>query len=234
MITAEECVLYKEFVEKYQGYLYPLLGARLARDYNKINGIIIDMGTGPGYLTTQLAKRTGAKVHAVDINPAMHELTQKLTTDMGLNNLVSLDLEDVHNLSYPDNFADYIVSYSCLHHWEDPVLGIKECYRVLSTGGKIVILDTLPTNKKNLDILQEKIKEAEYFRFVKEALEESYSLNEVEEFVKLAGIENYSLEIFEFHPEDLVDCMDDLESVDFWDFEESQPKVETWILTITK
>lgn len=35
------------------------------------------MGTGPGYLSIQLAKRTNAHVHAVDINPTMHEIAQE-------------------------------------------------------------------------------------------------------------------------------------------------------------
>lgn len=54
MITAEECRTYKEFVDLYQSYLYPLLGARLSRMYSPKNKVIIDMGTGPGYLSIQL------------------------------------------------------------------------------------------------------------------------------------------------------------------------------------
>ena len=236
MITTAECYTYKEFVDKYQSYLYPLLGANLSRHYKYINGNIIDMGTGPGYLSCQLAKRTGQKVHAVDINPAMHEIASKEAKKLGQEDRISFDMEDVHKLSYPDNYSDLIVSYSCLHHWENVPKGLQECYRVLAPGGKIIILDTLPVKNSHLDNMNKLIKEPEYFRFVEEAFDESYSLDEMESFLQEANISNYTLDTFNFSPEDFIDCMDEIEMESMWEDEgasESNGSV-TWVLTITK
>ncbi|HGE7613865.1 SAM-dependent methyltransferase [Bacillus thuringiensis] len=234
MITANECLQYKEFVDKYQSYLYPLLGAKISKFYNKSTGKIIDMGTGPGYLSVQLAKKTDAIIHAVDINPAMHNLTRAVAIKENVEARISLDKEDVHNLSYPDNFADLVVSYSCLHHWENPGEGLKECFRVLAPGGKIIILDTLPTSKENLSKMNDLVKEPEYFRFVREAFEESYSIEEIDKIVKETGILNYNLDIFKFDPEDFIECMDELENESFWNDDISQNDSVTWVLTISK
>ncbi|KDE25396.1 MULTISPECIES: class I SAM-dependent methyltransferase [Bacillus] len=238
MITAEECRTYKEFVDLYQSYLYPLLGARLSRMYSPKNKVIIDMGTGPGYLSIQLAKRTNAHVHAVDINPAMHEIAQEEAKKSGVSSLISFDLEDVHHLSYADQYADFIVSYSCLHHWEDVVKGLKECYRVLAPSGKIVILDTFNPQGSHLEIMRKQIKEPEYFRFVREAFEESYSFEDIHQFVQDAGIPNYSLETFHFLPEDFIESLDELEDAPLWEQNDQSADHEiesvTWMLTIEK
>lgn len=236
MITAEECYVYKEFVDKYQSYLYPLIGARLSRLYPNIKGVIVDMGTGPGYLSIQLANRTGAKVHAVDINPAMHEIAKKEVEKKGIVGEIQFDIEDVHNMSYQDNFTDFIVSYSCLHHWEDVVKALKECYRVLAPGGRIVILDTMKVSDDYLASMEKLVTEPEYFRFVREAFEESYSLEEIHKFVELAGIENYKLESFNFEPEDFIEAMDELEDSDVWNQELNivANNPVNWILIIEK
>ncbi|SPT94590.1 S-adenosylmethionine-dependent methyltransferase [Bacillus subtilis] len=79
MITAEECRTYKEFVDLYQSYLYPLLGARLSRMYSPKNKSHYRYGHRSRLLSIQLAKRTNAHVHAVDITrPCMKSLKKKL------------------------------------------------------------------------------------------------------------------------------------------------------------
>lgn len=233
MITAEECRTYKEFVEKYQAYIYPLLGARVTREYGRVGGIQIDMGTGPGFLTTELAKRTGGKVHAVDINPAMQDLARSHVEAFGLSNLVSFDMVDVHNQPYTDNYADLIVSYSCFHHWADPVNGLKECYRVLAPGGLMFIIDTLPNDEKTLESLNRLVPEAKFFRFIQEAFEESYTIEEVEVMLQKADITNYKLQLLDFTEEDVAECIDGLQEMDFLDVE-SDSNAKSWLLTVRK
>ena len=233
MITAEECRTYKEFVDKYQAYIYPLLGARIAREYGREGGKVIDMGTGPGLLSAELAQRIGGFVHAVDINPAMHELATAHVENLSLSHLISMDNVDVHKQPYADQYADLIVSYSCLHHWEDPVQGLKECYRVLAPGGLIFLIDTLPNDENTLDSLNRLVPEPEYFRFIREAFEESYSLEQVEDMLKQAGIDNYNLGLFGFVEEDIVECIDILQEMDFPEVD-SDSNAKSWLLVVRK
>lgn len=233
MITDEECRSYKEFVDKYQAYIYPLLGARIARQYGREGGKLIDMGTGPGYLTAELAQRTGGYVHAVDINPAMHALAQAHVENLGLSHLVSMDTVDVHKQPYADEYSDLIVSYSCLHHWANPVQGLKECYRVLAPGGMLFLIDTLPNNEQTLAGLNRLVPEPEYFRFIREAFEESYSMEQVEDMLKQADINDYELGFFSFVEEDIAECLDVLQEMDFPEID-SESNAKSWLLVVRK
>lgn len=82
----------------------------------------------------------------MDINPAMHELARKTCADPGVEDVVSYDVEDVHRLGYPSGFADLVTSYSCFHHWADPVQGLRECMRILRPGGVLHLVDTNGTS----------------------------------------------------------------------------------------
>lgn len=213
MLTAEDCVTYQQFVDKYQAYIYPLFGAKIARTYTRKGGRIIDMGTGPGYLSAELAQRNAAKVHAVDINPAMHELARDRISKLNLENLVQFDLADVHNLPYADEFADLVVSYSCLHHWLNPARGLAECYRVLAPGGKLIIIDTFPDQGAALEKVAQTIVEPEYLQIIEKAFSESYTDTQIADIATQAGIENYRLEPLKFAAEDILDCLDLLENL---------------------
>lgn len=231
MLTPDECHAYKRFVDKYQWYVYPLLGARICRMYGRQGGRIIDMGTGPGYLTAELAGRTGATVHAVDINPEMHALARKHLSSLGLAHLVHFDLADVNKLPYPSGFADLVVSYSCLHHWIDPVRGLAECYRVLSPGGLMVIIDTAPNPVPTLKTLRQIIAEPHYFSVVEEAIGESYHLHQVVQMASQANIPHFDVKEFQFDDEDLVECLDTLENLPVWN---GDADVLCWVLQACK
>lgn len=210
MLTSNECDVYRDFVERHQAYIYPLIASSVLRGTDGEIATVIDMGVGPGHFTVELAKRTGATVHAVDINPRMHELARELATVRGVADRVRFDLEDVHELSYPDAFADLIVSYSCFHHWADPAKGLAECWRVLKPGGRLVIIDTNTGVEAALPVLKKSIPDPAHFRFVEEALAESYPKDRVTALMCAAGIERYALDDFAFSEEDLLENLDEL------------------------
>lgn len=213
MLSRDDCLLYQRFVEDHQAYIYPLLGATMARGVRP-GARIVDMGTGPGHLSVELAERTGAVVHAVDINPTMHELARALATRRGVVDRLRFDLEDVHRLTYPDAFADLVVSYSCFHHWADPVAGIAECWRILKPGGRLLLIDTNRDVEAALDVLRRAIPRADYFRFVEEAIGESWPQERVAEAARAAGVAGFTLTDFEFDEEALVECLDAIELPD--------------------
>ena len=52
--------------------------------------------------------------------------------------------EDAQELSFPDNFFNIIISNDVFEHVPDPLKAFKECFRVLKTGGELII--TIPFN----------------------------------------------------------------------------------------
>ncbi|WP_206923012.1 class I SAM-dependent methyltransferase [Alicyclobacillus suci] len=233
MLSPEACYTYKRFVDKYQKYIYPLLAANLHRRYGKSSGRVIDMGTGPGYLTGELLSRIEGPIHALDINPAMHEIAYEYISTLDHRKRVIFDQADIHDLPYGSDFVDLIVSYSCYHHWENPVRAIRECYRVLKPGGKLFVIDTEPPADDWEMPLRSVIREPEYFAIIAKAFSESRTMQEVERVCRETGIPEFTISEFQFEAEDIVECIDDLGEMPEWSSGSiSSPK--TWILEIVK
>ncbi len=120
--------------------IYPLLAQQCVDDYRLENGICIDIGTGNGYMGTEIAKITHMSIFYVDIEPKGLEFARHTVEEANIDNEVSFVEADVcRQLPFKDNFADFIISRGSLWFWEDRVKGIAEVYRVLKMGGKALI-----------------------------------------------------------------------------------------------
>lgn len=234
MLNAVECQTYNAFLSKYQSFLYPLLAAYISRTGPSHPERIVDMGTGPGLLSIELAERTGAEVVAVDINPAMLQLLQSHHASRPTTSVIRGEIADVHSLKYPDNWADIVVSYSCYHHWADPGRALRECYRILRPGGRLFVFDTrAEVNPNTLEILKTNIPEPELYRFVREAFDESSTQAEVLKVALEAGLPSVTVQKFAFEEADLIECLSVLDDLPF-SSELPEGEEMLWLLKVTK
>ena len=173
MLDHAGCMACKKMFETEMPWLNAVLAQHIVRrvlSSGSTPKTIIDMGMGPGYLVKELAAVTNARLIGVDCNPIMLELTQALLAAHAIpNKRVTLCLEDVHHLSFPDRFADVIVSFGCMHHWHDPVVGVKQCMRVLKPSGTLFFIDALPATDAIIQHLEEQIKDQEVLWILKKA-----------------------------------------------------------------
>jgi excisionase family DNA binding protein len=100
---------------------------------------VADIGTGTGYLAKSLAKYAG-KVWAIDSSTAMLEVAGNDFSKAGLNN-IELLVGDAHDLPLGDAGQDLVFANLLLHHLLEPALAIKEMFRILKPGGRIIITD---------------------------------------------------------------------------------------------
>ena len=95
-------------------------------DYISPEDNVLDFGGGGGYMIAAL-KCSAKKI--VEIN------------DTARAEAESLGIEAYARTSeLPDEWADVIVSNNALEHTEQPLSELKELYRVLKTGGKIIFV----------------------------------------------------------------------------------------------
>lgn len=93
----------------------------------KYSDRVCDLGCGTGFVS-QL--HPNYDIIGVDISDGMLEKNPY--------NWVKAPAED---LPFEDNSFDFVICRSLLHHLEDPLVGMKESWRVLKKGGKFVCWD---------------------------------------------------------------------------------------------
>lgn len=105
-------------------------------------GIILDLGSGTGYLSIEIAKRAlGLQVHGIDLSRQMVKIARRHAK--GVNN-AQFVFGNAARLPFKDNSIDLVVSTGASHHWKMPRLVFDECYRVLKTGKEAWIYDGCP------------------------------------------------------------------------------------------
>ncbi len=119
-------------------------------------GEIAELGCGYGTFTIPVARRTGAAVHAFDIDPAMIEITRKRAAEARLGN-VNVELRDVFATGFglPDGSCGACLLFNILHG-ESPVEMLRIATRTVRPGGTVAVIhwrsDIATPRGPNLDI----------------------------------------------------------------------------------
>lgn len=115
--------------------VYPSLADQILSDYDIREGVCLDLGCGPGYLGIEIAKRSNLRIIGVDIDPDAVEIANHNIRRENLNNCMTIEYGDVHQLRFADGTADLIVSRGSFLFWENIAQAFSEIYRVLKPGG---------------------------------------------------------------------------------------------------
>jgi 2-polyprenyl-3-methyl-5-hydroxy-6-metoxy-1,4-benzoquinol methylase len=97
---------------------------------------ILDVGCGWGVLSVYLAGQ-GRKVTAVD--GSQNELDWARQTMHQFKAPVTLQVCAAENLGFPDESFDLVIWEEVLEHLDEPLVALREGYRVLRCGGKIIL-----------------------------------------------------------------------------------------------
>ncbi|MBI5284626.1 MAG: class I SAM-dependent methyltransferase [Chloroflexi bacterium] len=100
-------------------------------------GRILEVGVGTGVNIS--CYPDGARVTAIDISDQM--LARAKHRAERLNAAVDLALMDAQHLDFPDATFDAAVATCVFCSVPDPVAGLREAWRVLKPGGKLLLLD---------------------------------------------------------------------------------------------
>jgi SAM-dependent methyltransferase len=109
-------------------------------DFTDFEADVVDFGCGYGTFTIAAARLTSGTVYAVDIDPAMAEVTAKRAASFGLANVQTIERDFVAaGTGLPAGSTDYAMLFNILHA-EDPVGLLREAWRVLRPGGKVAVI----------------------------------------------------------------------------------------------
>ena len=102
----------------------------------KNNSKILDAGCGTGELLYILSKNKKLKLYGIDVSDKMLEVAEKK-----LGERANLKLSSVEKMDFKNNSFDYIFSEDAFHHYANYDLVMKNFYRILKNGGKLIVAD---------------------------------------------------------------------------------------------
>ena len=149
--------------------------------------IVLDLGSGAGIDCFLAAEKVGAegKVIGVDMTPEMLDKARENIVKSNYKN-VEFRLGEIENLPVADNFIDIVISNCVINLASDKERVFLEAFRVLKSGGRIMVSDIVLLNE-----LPEIIKKdmAAYVSCVSGAIMKDSYLNSIES----AGFSNVKI-----------------------------------------
>jgi arsenite methyltransferase len=125
---------------------------------------VLDAGCGRGLMAIGAAKRLKAgKVTAVDIwdphaiSGNSGDAARENAKIEGVAERVRIENGDMRKLTYPTGSFDVVISTYAVHHMPDEPdrdQSVRELYRVLKPGGRLLICDTLHTGRYSVILKQ--------------------------------------------------------------------------------
>jgi ubiquinone/menaquinone biosynthesis C-methylase UbiE len=105
-------------------------------------GIILDLGTGPGYLPIEIARMSPAvRVVGIDLGRTLIKMARANAVKAGVADRVDFRTGNAAGLGFGDGTYDMVVSTGMLHALKSPLKVLRECYRVLKLGGEAWVYD---------------------------------------------------------------------------------------------
>ena len=109
---------------------------------------ILDIATGTGGLAIESAKLKPTRIVGIDLSEKMLDIGKEKVRLKKLDQLISLQKGDSENLDFADGTFDAATAAFGVRNFENLEKGLKEIYRVLRPGGKIVILEFSKPNNR--------------------------------------------------------------------------------------
>jgi len=102
---------------------------------------ILDVATGTGDFALQALVLSPEKITGVDISEGMLEVGRRKVRERQLEHLIELQRGDSENLPFEENKFDAVTVAFGVRNFENLERGLREIYRVLKPGGKVVVLE---------------------------------------------------------------------------------------------
>lgn len=105
--------------------------------------VVLDAGCGVGGTAIFFAKHYGCRVIGISITPHQVETAKKNAEKAGVSHLVRFEEMDFMATSFPNEHFDVITGMESICYAEPKSDFLKEAYRLLKKGGKLVLAENL-------------------------------------------------------------------------------------------
>jgi ubiquinone/menaquinone biosynthesis C-methylase UbiE len=114
-------------------------------------GRVLDLGCGAGHVSFALAQGGARRVTAYDPSPEMLEVVVQAAAGRGLEETIDTCAGAAEALPFDADTFDLVVTRYSAHHWASVPRALAECSRVISPGGRLVVIDVIAPESPLLD-----------------------------------------------------------------------------------
>ena len=147
-----------------------------------VQGNILDIGTGTGYLAFPLAEMFPKnEVTGIDITPQMIEKNTKKAIEERRRNIKFISFDGIHYPFAEENFALITTRYA-FHHFPDIEQRVEQISSLVKKGGYILVSDPIRAERDTKHVIDKfmAVKGDGHIQF--------YTANEIEELFSACGV----------------------------------------------
>ena len=105
-------------------------------------GVMLDLGTGPGFLPVEIVKRAPElSITGVDLSRRLIQMARGHARSAGLSHHITFEVGNSARLRFADASFDMVISTGMLHSLKNPVAVLSEINRVLKKNADAWIYD---------------------------------------------------------------------------------------------
>lgn len=112
---------------------------------------VLDLGCGAGHVSFALAHGGARRVTAYDPSPDMLKVVVQAAATRGCEQMIDTCVGAAELLPFEANTFDLVVTRYSAHHWTNVPRALAECARVISPGGRLVVIDVIAPEIPLLD-----------------------------------------------------------------------------------